>query len=79
MPSPISDHTVPWPEAVADEYVGPGLLGGASRSAPCSRRVADPAAGRAGAGRPGAGVRLTYGELADRADAAAVRLLTTSA
>jgi 2,3-dihydroxybenzoate-AMP ligase len=74
MPSPISDHTVPWPKDVADDYVAKGywqgvplgtLLWQAADSRPDSLALADAAAG----------VRLTYTELAGRADAAAARLL----
>jgi 2,3-dihydroxybenzoate-AMP ligase len=74
MPSPISQHTVPWPEADAARYRAEGywagvplgtLLGQAADRAPGAPALADAAAG----------VRLTYEELATRADAAAGRLL----
>jgi 2,3-dihydroxybenzoate-AMP ligase len=74
MPSPISAHTVPWPEDVAAGYVAKGYWTG--RTLPELLREA---AGR----RPdapalvdaAAGVRLSHRELIERADAAAVRLL----
>jgi 2,3-dihydroxybenzoate-AMP ligase len=74
MRSPTSDHTVHWPAADSARYTAAGFWAGeplgalgraaASRS-PRAPALADPVAG----------VRLTYGELADRADAAAGRLL----
>jgi 2,3-dihydroxybenzoate-AMP ligase len=74
MPSPIRDHTVPWPADVVEDYVARGYWLGVPLGT-ALRQVAD--------GRPdapalvdvAAGVRLTHGELADRADAAAGRLL----
>ncbi|MBN9109327.1 MAG: AMP-binding protein [Pseudonocardia sp.] len=74
MPSPISDHTVPWPDDVAADYVAKGYWGGvplgtllreAAESDPDATALVDAAAG----------VRLTHRELTERADAAAVRLL----
>lgn len=76
MPSPISDHTVSWPEADVTRYVAKGywtgvplgrLLREVSDRRPGATALVDPVAGD--------GMRLTYRELADRADAAAVRLL----
>ncbi|KFG72872.1 (2,3-dihydroxybenzoyl)adenylate synthase [Streptomyces mutabilis] len=78
MPSPISDHVVPWPETEARRFVAEGYWAGVTLSevlreaaarTPHAVAVADPVA------LDGAGVRLTYAELAERADAAAVRLL----
>ncbi len=74
MPSPVSDHIVPWPDADAARYAAEGywagiplgtLLRAAADRAPDAMALADPAGG----------VRLSHGELADRADAAAGRLL----
>lgn len=78
MPSPISDHVVPWPEADAKRYVAEGYwsgvpLGQALREVahltPDAPALIDPVA------LDGGGLRLTHAELAERADAAAVRLL----
>jgi 2,3-dihydroxybenzoate-AMP ligase len=78
MPSPISDHVVPWPPEDAHRYRAQGywagialgdLLREAAARRPDSPALIDPAASG------GAGVRLSHAELADRADAAAVRLL----
>ena len=78
MPSPISEHTVPWPAADAARYVAAGywaeiplgtLLRGVADRTPAALAIVDPGAD------PAAGVRLSHGELADRADAAAGRLL----
>lgn len=77
MPSPISHHVVPWPEDAARRYVAEGywagvplgrLLREAADRTPDSPALIDPTAGN------GTGVRLTHRELAERADAAAVRL-----
>jgi salicylate---CoA ligase len=74
MRSPTSDHNVPWPAAAAARYVAAGfwtgqplgaLLRAAADRGPQAQALVDPVAG----------VRLTHGELADRADAAAARLL----
>lgn len=72
MVAPISDGTVPWPEADAERYVAAGYWAGrplgdllretADRS-PDATALVDGA------------LRLTFAELADRADAAAGRLL----
>jgi len=74
MPSRIGEHTVPWPAAYAARYADAGywagvplgtLLGSVADAHQAALAVADPVAG----------VRLSHAELADRADAAAVRLL----
>jgi 2,3-dihydroxybenzoate-AMP ligase len=74
MPSPISDHAVPWPPDAVADYVAKGywagvplgtLLRQAAGRQPDDLALTDAATG----------VRLTYAELADRADAAASRLL----
>ena len=74
MPSPISEHTVPWPAEDAVRYEQDGywagiplgtLLRQAADSSPAANAVADPTAS----------VRLTHRDLAERADAAAFRLL----
>jgi len=74
MPSPISDHTVPWPATEADRFAAAGYwaglplgellreVAGRTPDAPALIDAAD-------------GTRLTHAELAERADAAAVRLL----
>ncbi|MEV5301800.1 (2,3-dihydroxybenzoyl)adenylate synthase [Amycolatopsis methanolica] len=74
MPSPISDHTVPWPDADAERFVEAGYWAGAplgdllrgvaerTKDAPALIDAAD-------------GTRLSHAELTERADAAAVRLL----
>lgn len=74
MPSPISDHTIAWPEADVARFVAAGhwagvtlgeLLREVARRAPDAPALIDAADG----------TRFTHAELADRADAAAVRLL----
>jgi 2,3-dihydroxybenzoate-AMP ligase len=74
MPSPISDHTVPWPAADVERFAAAGYwagvplgellreVAGRTPDAPALIDAAD-------------GTRLTHAELAERADAAAVRLL----
>jgi 2,3-dihydroxybenzoate-AMP ligase len=78
MPSPISDHVVPWSPEDAQRYVADGywagvalgdLLREVAAGCPDAPALIDPTASG------GAGVRLSRAELADRADAAAVRLL----
>ncbi|WP_214401631.1 (2,3-dihydroxybenzoyl)adenylate synthase [Pseudonocardia lacus] len=70
----ISDHTVPWPDDVAADYVAKGYWAGVALGS-LLREVAD--------GRPDSpalvdaadGLRLSHAELVERADAAAARLL----
>lgn len=78
MPSPISDHAVPWPEAEARRYAAEGywagipigdLLREVARRTPDAPALTDPVA------FGGSGLRLSHAELAERADATAVRLL----
>jgi salicylate---CoA ligase len=74
MPTPISDHTVPWPDAAAADYVAKGYWAGA----PLGALLRDIAYRRPGAPAlvdDAAGLRMTHRQLADRADAAAARLL----
>ena len=73
MPTPISDHTVPWPDAAVADYVAKGYWAGAPWT-PCSRRRRRRSDSPALVD-PSAGPRLTHRELVDRADAAAARLL----
>ena len=75
MPSPISDHVVPWPPDAAQQYAAGGYwagitLGDLLREAAARRPDDAPALID-----PVASVRLSHAELAERADAAAVRLL----
>ena len=74
MPTPITDHTVPWPPAEIARFEAAGYWAGVplgelmhevSRRVPDAPAVVDAADG----------TRLTHGELAARADAAAARLL----
>ncbi|MQA95611.1 MAG: AMP-binding protein [Streptosporangiales bacterium] len=74
MPSPIGDHTVPWPAAEAERYVAAGywagvplgdLLREVAERTPEAPALIDTADGR----------RLTHGRLSEQADATAVRLL----
>lgn len=74
MPSPISGHTVPWPEPDVARYVAEGYWAGTTLGS-LLRARADRTPGAPALADPAAGVRLTYGELAARADAAAGRLL----
>src|SRR5260370_41262042 len=74
MPSPISEHIVPWPEEEAARYVAQGFWAGISLGT-LLRQAADLAPDAPAVADPTAGVRLTHGDLAERADAAAVRLL----
>ncbi|MFE9645117.1 (2,3-dihydroxybenzoyl)adenylate synthase [Streptomyces sp. NPDC006365] len=72
MAAPISEGTVPWPKPDADRYTAAGYwagrpLGDLLRES--SDRTPDATALVDG------GLRLTYAELADRADALAIRLL----
>ena len=74
MPTPISDHTVPWPDAAAADYVAKGYWAGVPLDA-LLRDVADRRSDSPALVDPSAGLRLTHRELVDRADAAAARLL----
>ncbi|NKQ56980.1 (2,3-dihydroxybenzoyl)adenylate synthase [Amycolatopsis sp. K13G38] len=73
MPSPITDHVVPWPEAEARRYEAEGYWAGVPLGQ-LLREVADRAPDAPALADPVAGIRLTHRELADRADAAAARL-----
>jgi 2,3-dihydroxybenzoate-AMP ligase len=71
MPRPTSEATVPWPEDIAEHYVAKGYWKG--------RAIGDELMAVADAVPEAIAVvdgdrRLTYRELADRADAAALRL-----
>jgi len=74
MPSPISEHTVPWPAADAARYAAAGYWAGIPLGA-LLRSVADRRPAAPAVTDPVAGVRLSHGGLAGRADAAAGRLL----
>jgi 2,3-dihydroxybenzoate-AMP ligase len=74
MPSPLSQHVVPWPEAFAARYEAAGYWAGVPLGS-LLRQAADRAPGTPALADPFCGVRLTHGELAERADAAAGRLL----
>jgi 2,3-dihydroxybenzoate-AMP ligase len=74
MPSPISEHTVPWPAADAARYTAAGYWAGVPLGT-LLRTVADQRPDALAVADPVAGARLTYAELAGRADAAAGRLL----
>jgi 2,3-dihydroxybenzoate-AMP ligase len=74
MPSPISDNTVPWPDAEAHDYVAKGYWAGIPLGT-LLRDVADSHPDAPALADAAAGVRLTHRELADRADSAAARLL----
>ena len=74
MPSPSSEHTVPWPAEYAVRYVQDGYWAG-SPLGTLLRQSADRAPGANAVADPVASVRLTHRDLAERADAAATRLL----
>src|SRR5262245_50555378 len=74
MPTPIADHTVPWPDADVRRYVAEGYWAGVPLGE-LLRAVADRTPDAPALIDPVAGVRLTHTELAGRADAAAARLL----
>ena len=74
MTSPISDHTVPWPPDVAAHYVEEGYWEGISLGQ-ALRDVADRTPDAPALVDPVADCRLSHRELAERADAAASRLL----
>lgn len=73
MPTPISDHTVPWPGDVAAEYVAKGYWAGVPLGT-LVRAVADRRPEAPALVDVAAGVRLSHGELAGRTAAAAARL-----
>jgi salicylate---CoA ligase len=76
MPSPISDHTVPWPPDAVHDYLARGYWAQVPLGTLFRAVAARPGqAARPALADPVARVRLSYGELADRADAAAARLL----
>jgi len=68
MPSPISQHVVPWPEADAARYQAAGYWAGVPLGS-LLRRAADRTPNAPALADPAAGVRLTHRELAERADA----------
>jgi len=74
MPTPITDHTVPWPDAVAATYRERGYWAGLDLST-LLRDVADRHGDATALVDAADGLRLSHRELADRADAAAARLL----
>jgi 2,3-dihydroxybenzoate-AMP ligase len=74
MPSPISEHTVPWPAPDAERYVAAGYWAGVPLGR-LLREVADRTPDATALVDAATGLRLTHRELADRADAAAARLL----
>ncbi|WP_219537576.1 (2,3-dihydroxybenzoyl)adenylate synthase [Nonomuraea guangzhouensis] len=74
MPSPISDHVVPWPDAEAQRFAAEDYWAGVPLGQ-LLREVADRTPDAPALADPVAGLRLTHAELAERADAAAVRLL----
>jgi 2,3-dihydroxybenzoate-AMP ligase len=74
MPSPISDHTVPWPADLAAKYVAKGYWAEVPLGT-ALREVADAQPDAPALIDAAADLRLTHVELADRADAAAARLL----
>jgi 2,3-dihydroxybenzoate-AMP ligase len=73
MPSPISDHTVRWPDADTARYVVSGYWAG-KPIGHLLREVADGGPAAPALVDPSAGLRLSYAELATRADACATRL-----
>jgi 2,3-dihydroxybenzoate-AMP ligase len=74
MPSPISDHTVPWPEAEAERFAAPGYWAGTPLGDQL-REVADRTPDAPALIDAADGTRLTHAELNEQADATAVRLL----
>jgi 2,3-dihydroxybenzoate-AMP ligase len=74
MPTRITDHTVPWPDAAAADYRAKGYWAGVSLGT-LLREVADRQPDAPALVDADGGLRLTHRELADRADAAAARLL----
>ena len=59
MPSPISDHTVPWPDAAVADYVAKGYWAGVPLGA-LLRDVADRRPDAPALVDPSAGLRLTH-------------------
>jgi 2,3-dihydroxybenzoate-AMP ligase len=74
VPTPISEHTVPWPAADAARYRAAGYWTGVPLG-DLLRSVADRRPAALAVADPVTGVRLTHAELTARADAAAGRLL----
>ena len=74
MPSPISDHTVPWPAAEIDRFVANGYWTGVPLG-DLLREVAERTPDAPALIDAADGTHLSHAELAARADAAAVRLL----
>ncbi|MEV5716886.1 AMP-binding protein [Amycolatopsis mediterranei] len=74
MPTPITEHTVPWPEEDAARFVAAGYWRG-SPLGHLLRDVADRVPDAIAVVDAADGTRLTHAELAGRADAAAARLL----
>lgn len=74
MPSPITDNTVPWPDAAVADYVAKGYWAGVPLGT-MLRNVADRHPDAPALIDAEAGVRLDHAELADRADSAAARML----
>lgn len=74
MPSPVSEHAVPWPPDAAADYAAKGYWAGVPLGT-LLRQAADRHPDRPALTDAAAGLRLTYAELADRADVAAARLL----
>jgi 2,3-dihydroxybenzoate-AMP ligase len=73
MPSPIREHTVPWPAAEAARYVAAGYWLG-SPIGQLLHRVADATPAATALVDAGSGFRLSYRQLMQRADACGVRL-----
>jgi 2,3-dihydroxybenzoate-AMP ligase len=73
VPTPISDHTVPWPDAAAARYVAKGYWVGATLDT-LLRDVADRRPDAPALVDAATGLRLTHRELGARADGAAARL-----
>ncbi|GJF07174.1 (2,3-dihydroxybenzoyl)adenylate synthase [Pseudonocardia sp. D17] len=74
MPGPVSEHTVPWPATEVERYVAAGYWQGVPLGH-LLREVADRTPDAPALVDAATGLRLTHRELADRADATAVRLL----
>ncbi|MEQ3553830.1 AMP-binding protein [Pseudonocardia nematodicida] len=73
MPTPISDHTTPWPADTAARYVERGYWAGVGLG-DLLREVADRTPDALALVDPFAGLRLTHRELTGRAGAAGARL-----